>query len=62
MPVVGEKVAKILKVAHPNPKTELLHANEYELCVSVMLSAQTTDKKPNLAQRAFARILPGEHH
>ena len=22
----------------------------------------TTDKKPNLAQRAFARILPGEHH
>ena len=25
-------------------------------------AAQTTDRKPNLAQRAFARILPGEHH
>lgn len=25
-------------------------------------AAQTSDKKPNLAQRAFARILPGEHH
>ncbi len=25
-------------------------------------AAQTTDSKPNLAQRAFARILPGEHH
>lgn len=22
----------------------------------------TTDKKPNIAQRIFARILPGEHH
>lgn len=25
-------------------------------------AAQTTDSKPTLAQRAFARILPGEHH
>ncbi|MBZ1393751.1 SDR family NAD(P)-dependent oxidoreductase [Psychrobacter pacificensis] len=25
-------------------------------------AAQTTDSKPNFAQRAFARILPGEHH
>ena len=25
-------------------------------------AAQTTDSKPNLAQRAFAKILPGEHH
>jgi len=25
-------------------------------------AAQTTDSKPNIAQRAFARILPGEHH
>jgi len=25
-------------------------------------AAQTTDTKPTLAQRAFARILPGEHH
>ncbi len=25
-------------------------------------AAQTNDSKPNFAQRAFARILPGEHH
>ncbi|MGA6100722.1 SDR family NAD(P)-dependent oxidoreductase [Psychrobacter pocilloporae] len=25
-------------------------------------AAQTTDSKPNFAQRVFARILPGEHH
>ena len=25
-------------------------------------AAQTTDSKPNFAQRAFAKILPGEHH
>lgn len=25
-------------------------------------AAQDADKKPNLAQRTFARILPGEHH
>ena len=25
-------------------------------------AAQTTDSKPNLAQRIFAKILPGEHH
>lgn len=25
-------------------------------------AALTTDSKPNLAQRAFAKILPGEHH
>ena len=58
MPVVGEKVAKILKVAHPNPKTELLHANEYELCVSVMLSAQTTDKKVNQVTPALFKKYP----
>lgn len=41
------EIAKILKKEHPNPKTELVHKNEYELAVAVMLSAQTTDKKVN---------------
>lgn len=41
------EVSKILKKNNPNPKTELNHKNEYELAVSVMLSAQTTDKKVN---------------
>ena len=31
----------------PNPKCELNYAKDYELLLSVMLSAQTTDKKVN---------------
>ncbi|HSX39285.1 MAG TPA: endonuclease III [Candidatus Saccharimonadales bacterium] len=41
------EVVKLLKKEHPNPKTELNHANEMQLAVAVMLSAQTTDKKVN---------------
>jgi len=41
------EVARLLKNEHPNPKTELVHKNEMELAIAVMLSAQTTDKKVN---------------
>ena len=43
----AEQIAVLLKQEHPSPKTELIHKNEYELAVAVMLSAQTTDKKVN---------------
>ena len=43
----GKKIAELLKKKYPDPKTELNHRNDYELCVAVMLSAQTTDKKVN---------------
>ena len=43
----AKEVAKKLQKGHPEPKTELVHANEYQLAVAVMLSAQTTDKKVN---------------
>ncbi len=43
----AEEVASILEKNNPSPKTELIHKNEYELAISVMLSAQTTDKKVN---------------
>lgn len=43
----AEKVGEILTKYYPSPKTELVYKNEYELAVSVMLSAQTTDKKVN---------------
>ena len=43
----AKKIADILKKEYPNPQTELVHKNEYELAVAVMLSAQTTDKKVN---------------
>ena len=44
---IAEEAALILSKEHPAPKTELIHKNEFELAVSVMLSAQTTDKKVN---------------
>jgi len=47
----AKKVAKFFKQEHPDPKTELIHKNETELAVAVMLSAQTTDKKVNEVTR-----------
>lgn len=41
------QIAELLKQAYPTPKTELKYRNDYELVISVMLSAQTTDKKVN---------------
>ena len=42
-----DKIVKTLKKKYPNPRTELIYENEYQLAVAVMLSAQTTDKKVN---------------
>lgn len=43
----AKEVAALLKKEYPQPKTELVHQNERELVVAVMLSAQTTDLKVN---------------
>ena len=43
----AKEVSIKLQKAHPEPKTELVHSDEYQLAVAVMLSAQTTDKKVN---------------
>lgn len=43
----GEVLTGKLKELYPEPKTELIHQNELQLVVAVMLSAQTTDKKVN---------------
>jgi endonuclease-3 len=43
----AQKIAETLKKEYPAPRTELLYQNEMQLAVSVMLSAQTTDKKVN---------------
>ena len=42
-----DEIVRILEKEYPNPKTELVHENEYQLAVAVVLSAQTTDKKVN---------------
>ena len=48
-PARREEFFKRLAAAMPDPKSELEHATPYELLVSVVLSAQATDKSVNLA-------------
>ena len=54
----AEKVALLLQKEHPAPKTELVHLDEYQLAISVMLSAQTTDKKVNQVTPALFAKYP----
>lgn len=42
-----KNLIKLFKVAYPEPSSELNFNNEYQLIVSVVLSAQCTDKKVN---------------
>ena len=42
-----DKVINYLDNIIPNPKCELEYTKDYELLISVMLSAQTTDKRVN---------------
>ena len=44
-------IIKELDRLYPNPKCELDYTHDYELLLSVMLSAQTTDKSVNNATR-----------
>ncbi len=43
----------------PEPETELSYENPYELIVSVILSAQCTDKRVNMISPALFRKFPG---
>jgi len=54
-----EKRAKIferLKKANPSPTTELVYHSEFELLISVMLSAQATDISVNKATKKLYKI------
>lgn len=42
-----ERITDYLDLLFPNPHCELNYTNDYELLISVMLSAQTTDKRVN---------------
>jgi endonuclease-3 len=50
-----EEIFRRLSIAIPHPTTELVHASTFELLISVILSAQATDKGVNLAT---ARLFP----
>jgi len=47
MKINGEDIKYNLNILFPNPKCELDFTHDYEFLLSVMLSAQTTDKRVN---------------
>ncbi|MCB4743059.1 MAG: endonuclease III [Sulfurovum sp.] len=53
-----EKIKKLFLEHYPNSVTELKYKNLYELLVSVMLSAQCTDKRVNIITPTFFKHYP----
>ena len=47
---------------YPEPRTELIYSSPYELLVAVVLSAQCTDKRVNLALPALMAQFPTPAH
>ena len=54
-PSKRREIFERLRAANPHPKTELVYRTPFELLVSVVLSAQATDKSVNLAT---AKLFP----
>ena len=50
-----QEIFRRLRIAIPEPTTELAYSSTFELLIAVMLSAQATDKSVNLAT---ARLFP----
>jgi endonuclease-3 len=48
-PDIIRSIFTLLRSANPSPRSELVYASPFELLVSVVLSAQATDKSVNLA-------------
>jgi endonuclease-3 len=55
-PATRRKIFERLRSANPNPTTELVYRTPYELLVSVVLSAQATDKSVNAATAKLFEI------
>ena len=54
-PETRAEIFKRLRAANPAPRSELVHGSPFELLVSVVLSAQATDKSVNLATTKLYR-------
>ena len=52
------EIKKILLEKYKNAKTELQYKNEYELLISIILSAQCTDKRVNIITPALFEKYP----
>src|SRR5688572_18838024 len=50
-PAKRKEIFRRFRDANPHPGTELEHQTPFELIVSVVLSAQATDKSVNIATR-----------
>ncbi|HWI13022.1 MAG TPA: endonuclease III [Burkholderiales bacterium] len=48
-PTKRHEIFNRLRAANPHPKSELVHRSPFELLISVILSAQATDKSVNIA-------------
>ena len=46
-------VAKYLDILIPDPKCELIYHTDYELLMAIVLSAQSTDKRVNMATKVL---------
>jgi endonuclease-3 len=55
-PAKRRAIFERLRAANPNPTTELAHTTPFELLVSVVLSAQATDKGVNKATEKLYKI------
>ena len=53
-----QKIVDILGELYPEPKSELNFSNEFQLLISVILSAQCTDKKVNEVTPTLFRDFP----
>ncbi len=51
-----EKIFQIFKKHNPNPTTELVYKNNFELLIAVMLSAQATDVSVNKATKDLFKV------
>jgi endonuclease-3 len=57
-PAARRQFFERLRAANPHPRTELRYRTPYQLLVSVMLSAQATDKSVNAATGPLFRVAP----
>jgi endonuclease-3 len=52
-----ELLKKTVFEMFPNAKTELEYNNEFQLLISILMSAQATDKQVNIINRNFFQYL-----
>jgi endonuclease-3 len=57
-PLKRQAIFERLRRANPAPRTELLYKNPFELLISVILSAQATDKSVNKATAELFKAAP----